>query len=297
MEGDKMSFRLWHLNLFCLGLMLVSACGHQLAFLEPQKPAGSEKTVQAPILSSHQPENVKISPVPIERYKQLFYICETKYFKLYFVKKDAELALKAAKDVDAVYEKHVDWYQHQLVTPYEIYFLPDKRTIYRMTGETRDMGGFVTSKRGTFFIASQHYNLHIIAHELSHVFLRKKVRERKVPIWFNEGLAEYLSTPKADSEYVRNFVFKKVGSFDELFTWREMERNIMLKDSRKTYSEALSIILFLNEKYGREKLKEVLNLYADSNYHQSFVAAMNQVYGKSKNDLEGEWLDFIKGFR
>ena len=292
-----MSLRLWHLGVFCLGLMLISACGSRLAFLEDQEPAGFEKTARAPVLFSHQPENVKINPVPIERYKQLFYTCETKYFKLYFVEKDAKLVLKAAKDVDAIYEKHADWYQHQLVTPYEIYFLPDKRTIYRATGETRDIGGMVTSRRGTFFIASQRYNPRIVAHELSHVFLRKKVRERKVPIWFNEGLAEYFSTPNADSEYVRNFVFKKVGSFDKLFTWREMERNIMLRDSRKTYSEALSIVLFLNEKYGKEKLKKILNLYADRNYHQSFVAAMNQVYGKSKKDLEREWLDFIKAFR
>ena len=196
-----------------------------------------------------------------------------------------------------VYEKLAGWYQHQLVTPYEILFLPDKRTIYRVTGETRDVGGFVSSKRGTLFIASKHYNPHIVAHELSHIFLRKKVRERKVPIWFNEGLAEYLSTPKADSEHVRNFIFNRVASFGQLFTWREMERNIMLRDSRKTYAEALSIILFLNEIYGEEKLKEVLNLYADRNYHQSFVAAMNQVYGKSKDDLEREWLELIKGFK
>jgi len=277
--------------------MLMTACGSHLAFLENPESDASEKTAQAPALLNRQSENVRIHPTPLERYKQLFYIGETKYFKLYFVEKDAKLALKAAKDVDAVYEKLAEWYQHQLVTPYEILFLPDKRTIYRVTGETRDMGGFVSSRRGTLFIASKHYNPHIVAHELSHIFLRKKVRERKVPIWFNEGLAEYLSTPKADSEHVRNFIFNRVASFGNLFTWHEMERNIMLRDSRKTYAEALSIILFLNGRYGKEKLKEVLNLYADRNYHQSFVAAMNQVYGKSTGDLEREWLDFIEGFK
>jgi hypothetical protein len=146
------------------------------------------------------------------------------------------------------------------------------------------------------FIASQYYNIRTIAHELSHLFLRRKLHERKVPIWFNEGLAEYLSTPAVNSDYVQDFILKKLRDADKLYTWREMERNIMLRDASLTYTEALSIILFLNHQYGEDKLKELLNLYSDRDYRSSFIAAMGKVYGKSRRDLEREWFDFVQEY-
>ncbi|MFQ6044674.1 MAG: hypothetical protein ACE5PV_27795, partial [Candidatus Poribacteria bacterium] len=71
---------------------------------------------------------------------------------------------------------------------------------------------------------------------------------------------------------------------------------IMLRNASLTYAEALSIILFLNRRYGEDKLKELLNLYSEHNYHRSFIAAMNEIYGKSQRDLEREWLDFVKEY-
>jgi len=279
---------------FTLFLGLTWGCWSNLAFFESTKQHDSNLPISKPDFLNNPPEGMTIHPTPIERYKQVFYICETEYFKIHFVEKDKDLAFNSAKEVDSAYERLADWYQHQLITPYEIYLLPDKSTIYRVTGETRDLGGVVTQRRGTMFIASQYYNLQTVAHELSHLFLRKKLRERKVPIWFNEGLAEYLSTPNVNSDYVQNFIFKKLQNADKLYTWRDLERNIMLRDASLTYTEVLSIILFLNHQYGEDKLKELLDLYSDRNYHQSFIGAMSQVYGKSLKDLEQEWLDFIK---
>ena len=70
----------------------------------------------------------------------------------------------------------------------------------------------------------------------------------------------------------------------------------MLRDASLTYTQELSIILFWNHRYGEDKLKELLELYSGRNYHQSFIGAMSQVYGKSQIDLEQEWLDFIKEY-
>ena len=246
-----------------------------------------------PDFLENPPAGITIHPTPIERYKQIFYIGETQYFKIYFVETDHKIAFRVAEEIDVAYEKLVDWYQYQLITPYEMFFLPDKRTIYRVTGETRNLGGFVTNRRGTLFLASQHYNIQTVTHELSHIFLRKKIRERSVPRWFNEGLAEYLSTPHIDSEHTQNRLFSRLQNTDQLYTWQKMERYNMLRDARVMYAEALSIILFLNVQYGVDKLKTLLNLYADRGYHHSFIAAMNQVYGKSQRDLENEWRNFI----
>ena len=277
--------------------VLICGCWPNIALFEPHKQSDPGLLCSKPDFLGNPPEGITIHPTPIERYKQVFYILKTEYFKIYFVEKDRNLAFNSAKEVDAVYEKLADWYQHQLVIPYEVYFLPDKSTIYRVTGETRDLGGVVTQRRGTLFVASQYYNIQTVAHELSHIFLRKKLHERKVPIWFNEGLAEYLSTPQVNSDYFRNFIFKKLLNADRLYTWREMGRNIMLRNASLTYAEALGIILFLNQLYGEDKLKELLNLYSERDYHRSFIAAMNEIYGKSQRDLEREWLDFVKEYR
>ena len=206
---------------FTLFLGLIWGCWSNLNFFKSPKQYDSNLPLSKPDFLDNPPEGMTIHPSPIERYKQVFYICETKYFKIHFVEKDKDLAFNSAKEVDSAYERLADWYQHQLITPYEIYLLPDKSTIYRVTGETRDLGGVVTQKRGTMFIASQYYNIQTVAHELSHLFLRKKLRERKVPIWFNEGLAEYLSTPNVNSDYVQNFIFKKLQNADKLYTCRD----------------------------------------------------------------------------
>ncbi|RKY03403.1 hypothetical protein DRP77_06170, partial [Candidatus Poribacteria bacterium] len=265
-----------------------------LGKLEGPLPASNAASAPG-IDPSAFPEGVELLPRPVRRFKREFYACRTKYFLIYFAPEHQDVAAKAAGEVDRIYERLSKWFGLELRTPYRIFLLPDKRTIYRATGEMRDIGGAVTSTRGTLYIAAQYYNRRVVTHELSHIFLRKKVREKRVPVWFNEGLAEYLSTRNPTSPQLMGFVRRKL-SRRRLYSWRELERQgIMLRDPEVTYLEALSAVVFLSARFGEDKIKKLLELYGGRGYSKPFEGAVQEVFGVSVAQLEAEWRDFLWG--
>lgn len=230
----------------------------------------------------------------VRRYGAEFQIRRTKYFEIYFVPAQGVIAEKVADEVDGIYERLSRWMNCQLITPYKIFLLPDKRSIYRATGEIRDIGGAVTSRKGTIFVAAQYYNSHVIAHELVHILLRRKLHDKRIPIWFNEGMAEYLSHPNPTSDYMIDFIRDKLKG-KRLYSWRELERNIMLRDPQVTYLEAMGSVIFISRRFGEEKLKELLELYGRRDYDKPFSGALSDVYHMSSSDLERACMDFLKG--
>jgi hypothetical protein len=230
----------------------------------------------------------------VRRYGREFQIERTKYFEIYFVPQHEEIAARAAGEVDGIYERLSEWFNWKLITPYKIFLLPDKRSIYRATGEMRDIGGAVTGRRGRLFVAAQHYNSRVIAHELTHIFLRRKLRGKPIPVWFNEGMAEYLSTQNPTAGYVVNFIKGKLKG-EKLYSWKKLERGIMLRDPEVTYLEALSAVIFLSRRFGEEKIRELLELYSRRDYDKPFSGALSDVYHMSYSELEKAWMEFIKG--
>ncbi len=230
----------------------------------------------------------------VRRYGAEFQIERTRYFEIYFSPKQREIAARVAGEVDGIYEKLSRWINCELITPYKIFLLPDRRSVYRATGEMRDIGGAVTNKKGTLFVAAQYYNSHVITHELVHIFLRRKFRDKPIPIWFNEGMAEYLSHPNPTSDYVIDFIRDKLRG-KRLYSWRELERNIMLKEPEITYLEAMGSVIFISRRFGEEKLKELLELYGRRDYDKPFSGALSDVYHMNSSDLEKACMDFLKG--
>lgn len=263
-----------HLRVICLLLTLIVGC----------YTARTTQGIKADISR----------PTRVRRYGTEFQIRRTRYFEIYFSPKQEEIAAKVADEVDGIYERLSRWMKCQLITPYKIFLLPDKRSIYRATGEMRDIGGAVTSKKGTLFIAARYYNSRVITHELVHIFLRRKFHGKHIPIWFNEGMAEYLSHPNPTSDYVIGFLRDKLRG-KRLYSWRELERNIMLRDPETTYLEAMGSVIFLSRRFGEEKLKQLLELYGRRDYDRPFSAALSDVYHMSYSDLEKACMDFLRG--
>lgn len=269
--------------------IIATGCSWDLRKLEEFPPAHAAPAIDP----SAFPEGVQLLPQPVRRFKREFYACRTKHFLIYFAPQHQGVAVKAAGEVDRIYERLSEWFGLELKTPYRIFLLPDKRTIYRATGEMRDIGGAVTSTRGTLYIAAQHYNSRVIAHELAHIFLRRKVRERRVPVWFNEGLAEYLSVRNPTSPQLIGFLRRRL-SRRKLYSWRELERE-MLREPEVTYLEALSAMTFLSVRFGEDRIKKLLELYGERGYSKPFEAAFQEVFGASAAQLEAEWRDFLWG--
>lgn len=282
--------RVIHRMATCCLLLLLGCAGLNVPAPEMQPPNFVE---EAP------PDHFVVYPEPVRRYRQEFYVGQTEFFKFYFVEDDYPLALRSSEAVDHIYRGLSEWYGASLRTPYSLFFVPDKETMYRMTGGRTPhigLGGMVTSRGGTAYVMSEASDLHTIAHELSHLFVRAKTR-KDVPRWFDEGLAVYLSTPTREDPFYRTRICRRVLELDRVFRWYEMERpDFDMLKYEGTYEIATSILIFLSEEFGEVRLREALDLYAQRDFQGNFAEALKQVCGIGIREMESQWQSLLEEY-
>jgi len=136
---------------------------------------------------------------------------------------------------------------------------------------------------------------HVIRHEIVHVFMTNKVYwvfrdhkqppDRLPPLWFVEGIAEYLSTdPDAQAEMVMRDAV--INNF--LVGLEDMYR---IYGTFLMYKEGQSFLEFAGEKYGKQRVLDILeNMW----YDKSFTKILEFTFGKKIEDLDAEWQYHLK---
>lgn len=133
-------------------------------------------------------------------------------------------------------------------------------------------------------------NLCVLRHELMHLIVGTLAAKSDVPAWLNEGLAEYACSDRISSDE-KNFLIysRKSGEFMPL-AWLHRfpgtPRMIML-----AYAESHSFITFLVERYGTEKIVEILS--SMKGLRLGAEDAIEKVYGKPLDALEAEWVESL----
>jgi hypothetical protein len=140
-----------------------------------------------------------------------------------------------------------------------------------------------------------------ILHEFAHIItyeaistgnvISKITNFGNVPTWVMEGIAQY------EAEYW-------YPSYDRMLRLNTLERNILTPTERDAftilgadegasgYNEGYSIIKFIMDKYGHDKLSKILFEIKTSNV--PFFIALERIIGKSLLVLEGEWRQFLE---
>src|SRR5690606_9402672 len=135
----------------------------------------------------------------------------------------------------------------------------------------------------------------VIRHELVHVFMTNKVfhvlRDHRIPadalppLWFVEGIAEYLSTEvDAQSEMVmRDAVLNNyfVG----------LKNIYQIYGSFLMYKEGQSFLEFVEEKYGEEKIPLFLENFW---MYRDFNKVIAYTIGKPIDEIDSEWQFYLK---
>lgn len=125
-----------------------------------------------------------------------------------------------------------------------------------------------------------------LTHELTHILVGRAAggTSALVPLWLNEGLAEYGNLDQGLSyQYYLEWAvdtgrlkpFSNLGSFPG-----EPSLNLV------AYGQSRSFVAYLIEQYGGNKIAEVLASIREGNTGES---AIRTVYGESLLDLENEW--------
>ncbi|MEJ2635423.1 MAG: peptidase MA family metallohydrolase [Calditrichia bacterium] len=131
-----------------------------------------------------------------------------------------------------------------------------------------------------------------LAHELSHVYLDERLGAQKVPLWFNEGIAEYLSGQRiniAEGVTLSNALFTKritqLASIDSLLSFPASR-------ARLAYLQSLSVILFLNSRYLQNQAS--WNRFMEAISAGTFDAALQNLTGMDKIDFEIKWYRWLQ---
>jgi len=118
----------------------------------------------------------------------------------------------------------------------------------------------------------------VLAHEISHCFLSEYFRHKNLLFWFVEGLPNYIASNKLPK--------KKTGKspkFSKIITPKDF------KAAGNPYRQSGYFVAFLVEKYGKEKVLQLLIKLRDTT--ESFSDLFEQVYELNLKKAEQ---DFIK---
>jgi hypothetical protein len=132
-----------------------------------------------------------------------------------------------------------------------------------------------------------------LLHELSHAYFYAKFGNTSCPLWFNEGLAEYVSGEKImirEGVQISNALFSKklipLKDIDSLLTFSSSQANL-------AYLQSLSVIHFLQDYlrtkgYGWSDFFNLVKL-------DGFEVALKNLTGMDQIDFEIKWYHWLKG--
>ncbi len=229
-----------------------------------------------------------------------WYFVKTKHFDIYFDQDGFEIAdfsVKAAEEALLSIENDLQ-YKIKNRIPIILY---DSHNEFQETNTTmgflgQGTGGFTEPfKNRVVFPFDGDYRRyrHVIHHELVHAVMNDMIFGGKLqnlfarnitlnlPIWYNEGMAEFLS-----SGWETN---------SDMFI-RDAAINEYLPDVQKlngyfAYRGGESFFYFISKTYGREKVGELLRNIVDvGNYKKG----IKQTFGSDIKELNKQWKKFLK---
>jgi hypothetical protein len=130
----------------------------------------------------------------------------------------------------------------------------------------------------------------VISHEVTHILVGRATEKAigGVPVWLNEGLAEYGNIDPGLS-YVRFLEWAVDTNRLVPIVYLESfpaDPNLTIV----AYGEARSIVEFMINKWGRDKVAELLAEYSRGT---QFTEAMKKVYGFDVQELDRQWRAFL----
>lgn len=161
----------------------------------------------------------------------------------------------------------------------KLFLVPDRKTIdsLRETKTPRWVVGWGGAKIGVYILDSKNFlkeseNSYtpekwraLIKHELVHCFYDVATGTQRKPVWLNEGVSIYLSGQNQWKKPIKEF--KNILEFYE-------------KQGKEVYYESGFLVQLLVEKYGKEKLLELLGeIKEEKPDKKHFAKLFEDVYG------------------
>lgn len=225
---------------------------------------------------------------------------QSKHFDIYFSENgttSAEFVAKAAEDALENIQKHLNYQINNriaLIVYNSHNDFTETNTTDSYLGE--GIGGFTEPfKNRVVFPFEGSYNKfeHVVHHELVHAVMRdmlyggtvqniiSKGITLQLPLWFHEGLSEFLSSgwETNSDQFIRNAIIN------------EFLPDIEQLDGYFAYRGGQSVFRYISEKYGSEKIAEILAKIKSAN---SYEDGLKSAIGLSTEELNERWKKDLK---
>ncbi|HZM17487.1 MAG TPA: hypothetical protein VFE28_15945 [Candidatus Krumholzibacteria bacterium] len=230
-------------------------------------------------------------------------VITTPHLDVYFYAGEQELAEYVAAFSEQVAVEYDSTFQHTFKQkiPFILYAshhdFKQTNVIDLMISEY--VGGFTELLRGRVAIphtGSWTQLREVIRHELVHAYMNDKLATLMTekhrynygspPLWFTEGLAEYIATPEPGTEarmFMRDFIVNE-SLVDIPNLWRIQGTFLM-------YKEGESLVRYIATRFGQEALVQLLEDWWISD---SFEQVLHYTLGISVVDLNRDWKRYLK---
>ncbi len=124
-----------------------------------------------------------------------------------------------------------------------------------------------------------------LAHELTHLYLRRRTDAHPLPRWFEEGLAVRQAGPPLLGDRVDLSLTAARGALPPLAAWRDAFP-AGEDEARVAYAASADFVLHLRDLVGRHGIRRLLDQVARGT---PFPAAFRVVLGGSQEEVEQSW--------
>lgn len=133
-----------------------------------------------------------------------------------------------------------------------------------------------------------------LAHELGHMVTHQITFSpygATLPTWLDEGLA--MHAEGEPDPFLRSWLEKAIAQ-QKLISVRSLSSPFSAKPEQAyiSYAQSQSLVEFLIQKYGKDKMLKLLKLIKDGN---TCDEALTEVYGFDQDALDRLWRDYITG--
>ncbi len=229
-------------------------------------------------------------------------ILQTKHFNIYYYGEMGEIAKIGAAIAEQTYNEYKVRFNYLIPHRVPLIFYNTSNQ-FEQTNTTpgllpEGVGGFFEFMKGRVVLPSTgslRDFRHVIRHELTHVFMFAKLisiyREHRIPaesyppLWYSEGLAEYISI-KEDSQARMVMRDAVINNY-----FYNLENIYKIRGTFLMYKEGQNFLEFVARKYGREKVLQILeNIWM----YSSFDKVLEYTLGESVKQIDRDWTYSLK---
>ena len=176
-----------------------------------------------------------------------------------------------------------------------VFLIQDKEYFQRLTGNKLIVAFAAPAENLIVIDCSRlHIRPHrldqILKHEMVHLILHNHIRSVHLPRWLDEGVAQWLSEGVAELlEAPQRSFFEEALLSGKYIPLRNLKHNFPSdkKNLMLAYEESRSFVAFISDRYGDDKIFEILDhLQKGNDIHTAFTASLNA----SPEEIEDRWI-------